>query len=190
MDPKDVGVPSHEGLVLGKHSGRHALKDRLKRLGFSLSEAAIDAAFEQFKDLADKKKEIYDEDLMTIVEDEDRPTKESIALTDLVYTSGSRVAPKVKVVLQYKGKAIIKESTGDGPVDACYRAIEAITKTRAALLDYAIHAVTEGKDAQGEVSVKVEIKGNTYTGRGASTDIIEASAKAYLNAINVALGHK
>ncbi len=187
MDAEDVGVPTNEGLVLGKHSGRHAFKDRLKNLGIVLPEAQLDEAFAQFKDLADKKKRIFDEDLLAIVDDKGRAAKDVYKLVDLVYTSGSKVEPKAKVTLGYKGRKIAKESTGDGPVDACYRAIEDLTKVKAELLDYAIHSVTEGKDAQGEVGVKVAIKGKPYSGRGASTDIIEASAKAYLNAINVAL---
>ncbi len=187
MDAEDVGVPSHEGLVLGKHSGRHAFKDRLKNLGIVLPESQLDAAFVQFKDLADKKKRIFDEDLLAIADEKGQSRKDIYQLVDLVYTSGTKIAPKAVVTIKNKNKKVTQTSTGDGPVDACYRAIEAITKTQAALLDYAIHSVTEGKDAQGEVSVKVEIKGNTYSGRGASTDIIEASAKAYLNAINVAL---
>ncbi len=184
MNPEDVGVPSHEGLVLGKHSGRHAFKDRLKRLGLQLPETGIDAAFERFKTLADKKKEIYDEDLLAIVEDEETLAKETIRLLDLVYTSGSKIAPKVTVVLDIQGKKVTKQSSGDGPVDACYKAIAAAAKIKAKLLDYTIQSVTQGDDALGEVSIKVSVGGKNVLGRGASTDIIEASAKAYIHAIN------
>ncbi len=187
MDPEDVGVPKHEGLVLGKHSGRHAFSDRLKRLGFKLTDARIDAAFEQFKDLADKKKEIYDEDLIAIVEDNTTEAKETVRLLDLVYTSGSRVKPRVTITLDVKGKKVVKESTGDGPVDACYKAIASVTKLKAKLLDYSIQSVSQGDDAQGEVRVKISVDGKTVLGRGASTDIIEASAKAYIYAINKAV---
>lgn len=187
MNPEDVGVPPHEGLVLGKHSGRHAFKDRLKRLGFDLDENAIDMAFERFKDLADKKKEIYDEDLMAIVEDDSAPSKEAVQLADLVYTSGSKVDPQVTVTITHKSKKIIKTSTGDGPVDACYKAIAAAVKVKAQLLDYTIQSVSKGDDAQGEVTVKVAVNGKNFLGRGAGTDIIEASAKAYINAINKSL---
>lgn len=190
MDAESVGVPSNEGLVLGKHSGRHAFKDRLKNLGIVLTEAQIDKGFEKFKDLADKKKEIFDEDLLVIVETEGSHRKDVYQLIDLVYTSGTKVAPKVTLAIKANGKTITQESTGDGPVDACYKAIEAITRVKAVLLDYTIHSVTQGKDAQGEVSVKVDIKGSAFSGRGASTDIIEASAKAYLNAINIAVTEK
>ena len=184
MDAEDVGIPSHESLVLGKHSGRHAFKDRLKSLSVQLSEPELDKAFVRFKDLADKKKEVYDEDLIVIVEDEGKLSRETYALVDLNCTSGTNTAPCVKITLQYRGKKFTKESSGDGPVDACYKAIEAVTKIKGNLLDYAIKSVTQGKDALGEVTVKVSITNEIVIGRAASTDIIEASAKAYINAIN------
>jgi len=184
MNSEDVGVPSHEGLVLGKHSGHHAFIDRLKRLGVELTDMDLNQAFIRFKDLADKKKEIYDEDLLAIVEDKGHLTQVAYALVDLISTSGTNIAPQVVVTLQHKGKKQSKESTGDGPVDACYKAIESMTKLKANLLDYSIKSVTQGKDALGEVTVKVSIEGKTVIGRAASTDIIEASAKAYINAIN------
>ncbi len=184
MDAEDVGVPSNEGLVLGKHSGRHAFKDRLKVLNINLSEGDIDKAFESFKNLADKKKEIYDEDLMAIAEEQGHLVAETYSLTNMNSLSGTGIAPKVAITLKYKGKQLTQTSTGDGPVDACYKAIEAITKLKGKLLDYALQAVTQGKDALGEVKVKASIEGKTVMGRGASTDIIEASAKAYINAIN------
>jgi 2-isopropylmalate synthase len=190
MDPQDVGVPSNEGLVLGKHSGRHAFKDRLKGLGIELSEVSLDKAFSRFKDLADKKKEIYDEDLVAIVEDQGHLTHVAYTLVDLISTSGTNIAPQVVVTIGHKGKKKIQKSTGDGPVDACYKAIEAVTKLKVNLLDYAIKAVTQGKDALGDVTVKVIIEGETLIGRGASTDIIEASAKAYINAINKYVAQK
>ncbi|MDE1920374.1 MAG: 2-isopropylmalate synthase [Candidatus Omnitrophica bacterium] len=184
MDPEDVGVPSTEGLVLGKHSGRHAFKDRLKGLGIDLPEVDLDKAFARFKDLADKKKEIYDEDLAAIVEDQGHMAHVAYSLADLISTSGTNIAPEVTVTVLYKGKKRSQRSTGDGPVDACYKAIEALTKLKIKLLDYGIKSVTQGKDALGEVTVKVAVEGETVIGRAASTDIIEASAKAYINAIN------
>ncbi len=184
MDAEDVGVPSNEGLVLGKHSGRHAFKDRLKVLNINLSEADIDKAFESFKSLADKKKEIYDEDLMAIAEERGHLVAETYSLVDMNSLSGTSMAPKVTITLKFKDKQLTNTSTGDGPVDACYKAIEAIAKLKGKLLDYALQAVTQGKDALGEVKVKASIEGKTVMGRGASTDIIEASAKAYVNAIN------
>ena len=187
MDAEDVGVPSNEGLVLGKHSGRHAFKDRLKDLGISLTEVQMDKAFDQFKDLADKKKEIYDDDLLTLVDETGNSNKDSCILDELVYSSGSHVAPQVTVSLKFKGKSYKKESSGDGPVDASYKAIEAITRIKAKLLDYSIQSVTSGKDALGRVTVKVLVGKHNVTGHGASTDIIEASVKAYINAINKAM---
>jgi len=190
MNPEDLGVPSHEGLVLGKHSGRHAFIDRLKRLGIELPDIDLDQAFVRFKDLADKKKEVYDEDLLAIIEDKGHLTQAAYTLVDLISTSGTNIAPQVVVTLQHKGKKQSKESTGDGPVDACYKAIEFMTKLKATLLDYSIKSVTQGKDALGEVTVKVSIEGKTVIGRAASTDIIEASAKAYINAINKFVAQK
>ena len=184
MNPEDVGVPLNEGLVLGKHSGRHAFKERLKGLGVELSEADLAQAFVRFKDLADKKKEVYDEDLRALVEDQGHLTQVAYALVDLISTSGTNVAPQVVVTIQHKGKKVTTQSTGDGPVDACYKAIEYITKLKVNLLDYSIKSVTQGKDALGEVTVKVSIENQTVIGRAATTDIIEASAKAYINAIN------
>ncbi len=187
MDAEDVGGPSNEGLVLGKHSGRHAFKDRLKALGITLTEAQMDQAFERFKDLADKKKEIFDDDLITLVDEAGNTSKGFCLLEDLVYSSGSHIKPKVKVTLKFKGKTFKKNSSGDGPVDASYKAIESIIKIRAKLLDYSIQSVTSGKDALGRVTVKVLVGDQSVIGHGASTDIIEASAKAYINAINKAM---
>ncbi len=184
MDAESVGVPSNEGLVLGKHSGRHAFTSRLKALNIHLSDSDTDKAFIRFKDLADKKKEIYDEDLIAIAEDEGHLVAETYTLVDLNVVSGTKVAPQVDITLKYKGQHISKKSSGDGPVDACYKAIEAATKLKINLMDYGIQSVSQGKDALGEVKVKAVVEGKTVMGRGASTDIIEASAKAYINAVN------
>ncbi len=184
MSAEDVGVPTAGGLVLGKHSGRHAFKDRLKSLGINLNDAQLDRAFEQFKHLADKKKQVFDEDLVTIIDDDAKPGYKTWELKSLIATSGTNIAPDVEITLVSKGKTYKKKSSGDGPVDACYKAIEALTKRKAKLLEYGIQSVTQGKDALGEVTVKVSFDGKSVMGRGASTDIIEASAKAYINAIN------
>lgn len=183
MTPEDVGYTG-TGLVLGKHSGRHAFKVRLKSLGITLKENEVDVAFERFKNLADKKKQVFDEDLVAIVEDEVKAFKPIWTLIDLITTSGESIKPKVDVVLKSKGKKYKKSSSGDGPVDACYKAIDSITKMKGELLDYSIQSVTQGKDALGEVSIKVKIKGKKVISRGTSTDIIVASAKAYINAVN------
>jgi len=183
MRPEDVGFVE-TGLVLGKHSGRHAFRVRLKSLGIDLEDDALDRAFDRFKSVADKKKQVYDEDLIAIADDETKLVPKTWQLTSLVVTSGTKIAPKASVIIKTKGKAIEAASSGDGPVDACYKAIEKIVKVKGELLDYAIQSVTRGKDALGEVTVKVRIKDKNYIGHGASTDILEASAKAYLNALN------
>lgn len=183
MQPEDVGFVG-TGLVLGKHSGRHAFKIRLKSLGIELKEAEMTRAFERFKKVADKKKQVFDEDLIAIVEDEVKLVKRTWVLVDLVTQSGVRIVPKVEVSLKSKGKTYKRSSSGDGPVDACYKAIDAITKLKGKLLDYSIQSVTQGKDALGEVTIKVNINGKKVIAHGTSTDIIVASAKAYVDAIN------
>lgn len=186
--PEDVGY-SGTHLVLGKHSGRHAFSERLKTLGFSLSAKELERAFARFKRLADKKKEVFDEDLAAIIEDEIRIVPQIWQLHYLQVSSATDSSPSANVRLKSKGKILQATSSGDGPVDACYKAIDKLTKIKGALLDYSLRAVTSGKDALGEVSVKIKAKGREVVGRGASTDIIEASAKAYVNAINKLCQH-
>ena len=183
MRPQDVGFKETK-LVLGKHSGRHALKARLKRLGYTLTDKEIGKAFVRFKKLADKKKEIFDEDLATIVEDEIGTTPEVYKLVSFYVLSGNKVTPSATVTLKHKGKDLIANSTGDGPVDACYKAVEKIAGMKPVLLGYSLNAVTAGKDALGEVSLRMKVGKREVNARGASTDVIEASLKAYLNALN------
>lgn len=184
MKPEDVGFGGTR-LVLGKHSGKHAFKERLRKLGVELDEADLLKAFERFKDLADKKKEVFDEDILTIIEDEIVSIPETYKITGFEYKSGKNIEPHVELALQ-KGKSVKKgSSSGDGPVDACYKAVEKITGLKFKLLDYSLKATTGGKDALGEVLVRVKsATGIEVSGRGASTDIVEASAKAYVNAVN------
>lgn len=185
MRPQDIGLEETTRLVLGKHSGRHAFSERLKKLGFHLSPAQIDKLFfERFKRLADKKKEIFDEDLIALVEEELTVTPKIWQLVSLEVTSGNKIVPTATIKLQSKRKTFTQSSFGDGPVDACYKAIDKITGIKGKLLDYSIQAVTRGKDALGEVRLTVKAKNREISGRSASTDIIEASAKAYLDAIN------
>ncbi len=181
--PEDVGFMG-TGVVLGKHSGRHALRERIKSLGVDLNEAELEKAFERFKDVADKKKQVFDEDLMAIIDDQSREFAQTYEFVSLKSVSGTHVKPKVDVVIKSKAKTYKKSSTGDGPVDACYKAIDIITKLKGELLEYSIQAVTEGKDAMGQVTVKVKIKDKSVIAHGSSTDILEASAKAYINAVN------
>lgn len=183
IKPQDVGFYG-VGLVLGKHSGRHAFSERLKALGFHLTKQQLDRAFIRFKQVADKKKNIFDDDLMAIVEDEIRVIKPLWQLVGFEVNSGTQITPKATVKLKKKGKTLIGSSTGDGPVDACFKAIDKVINIKAKLQDYRLEAVTSGKDALGEVNLKLSAKGKINSGRSSSTDIIEASVRAYIDAVN------
>lgn len=184
MRPEDVGLKESK-LVLGKHSGRHAFKERLKHLGHKLSDSEIDKAFGRFKVIADKKKTIYDEDLETIIEDEISTIPETFQLEYFNVTCGNQTVPTATIRLRKQKQMFEDAACGDGPVDAVYKTIDRITGITGRLIDYNIKAVTGGKDAIGEVNIKVRFsEGRIVSGRGSSTDIIEASARAYLNAIN------
>jgi 2-isopropylmalate synthase len=183
MRPEDIGRPSNK-LVLGKHSGRAALASRLKELGFPLAGGELDRAFKAFKDLADRKKEVYDEDLMAIVTDEATHGEALYELDYLHIISGTGVIPSATVRLKKEGQTFQDSGTGDGPIDAVLAAIEAITGVKGRLQDYALRSATSGKDAIGEVSMKIDFDGTVVSGKGASTDVIEASARAYLSALN------
>jgi 2-isopropylmalate synthase len=186
MLPADVGV-DHSRLVLGKHSGRHAFGERLKELGFELPEAALAMAFERFKMLCDKKKTVYDADLVALVEDQMENVTPVWELEVLQVSSGTRTVPTATVALRQKDKIHRDAAIGDGPIDALVKAINRITKHPGKVLDYQVRSVTEGGEAQGEVDVKVDFDGVVIHGRGVSTDIVEASARAYLNAVCRAL---
>ncbi|MDY6862000.1 MAG: 2-isopropylmalate synthase [Thermodesulfobacteriota bacterium] len=186
ITPESIGLPKNK-LVLGKHSGRHAFKERLNNLGYDLSEEDLNYAFNFFKALADKKKEIYDEDIKAIITDviiTSDLEKQRYKLINLNVVSGSVSIPTATIVLEINGKKIRKAGFGDGPVDAAFKTIASMIKTRSKLLEYKVNAITEGTDAQGEVSVKIGEKGIEIIGHGADTDIIIASAKAYINALN------
>lgn len=189
MDPQKLGFVKSE-IVLGKHSGRHAFGERLVQLGYKLSEEELDRAFSRFKSLADRKGEIKDEDLEAIVANEIKITTELFKLNYYQTLSGSMVKPTATVGLEINGRILQKAAYGDGPVDASFRAVDKITGIRARLKSYSIDAVTAGKDALGEVTVVVEVEDLTTVGRGVSTDIIEASILAYLNALNRAVEKK
>jgi len=183
IKPEDVGFTG-SGIVLGKHSGRHALNERLKELGFVLTQEQIDKVNLRFKELADKKKTIFDDDLIALVEDEIKLIKPLWKLESFQVNSGTKITPTAEVNLKYHSKSLSAKSSGDGPVDACFKAIDKITGIKGELQDYRIEAVTKGKDALGEVSLKLKAKGKVVTARGSSTDIIEASLRAYINALN------
>jgi 2-isopropylmalate synthase len=183
MKPEDIGRSSNK-LVMGKHSGRHALAARLKDLGFDLDDAELGKAFRKFKDLADKKKEVFDDDLISIVKDEMAQGPETYGLDYLHVISGTGVIPSATVRLKKDEQVFQDSGVGDGPVDAVLNAIDAITGLKGRLQDYQLRAVTGGKDALGEVSIKVDFDGTVVPGKGSSTDVIEASARAYVNALN------
>ena len=184
MRPEDVGFGETQ-LVLGKHSGRHALENRLSKLGYKLNPKQLDLAFQNFKTLADKKKEVFDDDLVALVDKEINAAPKTHELFYLSVLTESQKSPKVTLKLKSKGKVLSATGSGSGPVDAAYKLIDKMINRKTRLLDYQIRSVTVGKDAQGEVTVKVAGDNQeVIIGRGLSTDVIEASIKAYLNAIN------
>ena len=185
MDPTEVGWEA-TSIVLTARSGRHALRHRLEELGYELDAERLDEIYERFLELADKKKEVFDEDLMAIVEDEFREDEGGrFALEYLHTVSGTGTVPSATVRLRVDGEERVQQSAwGDGPVDATYEAINQVTNTRAKVEEYSIQAITGGSQAMGEVTVRVSDGDLKTTGRGTSTDIIEASARAYVDAIN------
>ncbi|MFC1501971.1 2-isopropylmalate synthase [bacterium] len=183
MTPQSVGVPE-SSLVLGKHSGRHALAKRYTELGFDLTKEELNRVYQAFTNLADKKKSIYDADLIALAQDSMTTIPETFTLENMQVVSGSGVTPTATVKLR-KGETVLEDSSiGDGPVDAVYRAIERITGIQSNLMNYSLNSITRGKDAMGEVVVQLQHKENSYAGCSASTDVVEASAKAYLHAVN------
>jgi len=184
MRPEDVGLHK-TSLVLGKLSGRHAFRERVKELGYVLTEQEMERAFEEFKQVADKKKEIFDEDIEAIIEVEKMEAPHVFQLESLSISWGHNVVPTVGVRLKLQdGRIVENDSVGDGPIDALFKAIDLSTGISVKLQEYSIRSVTGGKDAMGEAYVNIDANGKTVKGRAVSTDIIEASAKAYLNAIN------
>jgi 2-isopropylmalate synthase len=186
MQPEDVGLVESE-IYLGKHSGRHALKAKLEEMGFYLDDKGLERAFIRFKELAGKKKEVAVKDLEAIALDEIRTLEELFQLDYMQSSSGTGAIPIAAVKLSREGKGYEATSTGDGQVDAVCRAILKATKIRAKLKAYQVQAITRGLDAMGDVTVKLDIEGDEVVGRGVSPDIIEASARAYINAINRAV---
>jgi len=184
MDPKTVGIPA-SSLVLGKLSGRHAFKERLAELGFMLEGESFDHAFQSFKELADKKREITDRDMESLVKEELRTKCEVYHLDHIAVSCGDHSIPTATVrLIGPDGQSVADAALGTGPVDAVYEAINRIVRVPNKLTEFTVKSVTEGIDAIGEVLVRIESDGVTYTGRGAATDIIVASAKAYMNALN------
>lgn len=183
MTPESVGL-RESSLVMGKHSGRHAFKEKLKDLGYELGDNAFQEAFQRFKDLADKKKQVFDEDLIAFVDDEVSSENAPIKLVSLTVYAGTGGPQKATVTLDVEGEEKTRESGGDGPVDAIFNAIREIVPHEARLPLYQVMAVTEGTDAQADVMVRLEDDGFTSTGRSADTDTMVASARAYISALN------
>lgn len=184
MTPESIGL-SQNKMVLGKLSGKHAFEERLKEMGYTLDKEAIAKAFEKFKELADKKKVVLDDDIQALVEERVSQIPETYHLLSFQTSSGNKVVATATVEIQKEDSTITEAATGDGPIDAAFNAIERAVGLGLSLEDYSLRAVTGGKDALGEVTVKVSAdSAKTFVGRGISTDIIEASIKAYMNAIN------
>ena len=183
MRPESVGFHATK-LVLGKHSGRHAFKTRLNELGYVLTDEELNRTFEKFKRLADQKKDIFDEDIEALISEDVTKVPEVYSLMDLYIVSGINQKPTATVKLKVGETIIDRMEHGDGPVDATYKAIASMTHTKSHLLKFEVKGITGGTDALGEVVVSLEEDGKTVRGHGADTDIIVASAKAYINALN------
>jgi 2-isopropylmalate synthase len=184
MTPESIGLTSSK-LVMGKHSGRHAFTEKLKDLGYDIGDNAVQVAFKRFKDLADLKKEIFDEDIIALVDDEVVRTNDHIRMVSLEVLCGTKhQPPKAELELEIDGEVKACKGSGDGPVDAAFNCIKALFPHNARLQLYQVHAVTGGTDAQAEVTVRLEEDGRTVQGRGADTDTMVASVKAYVNALN------
>ncbi len=183
MRPETIGLSKNQ-LVLGKHSGRHALRNRLKELGYELSEEELDTIFAKFKDLADKKKHIVDEDLEVMVTEGILRTSEVFKLNYLHVTAGTTVLPMASVELAINGRPARDAGYGNGPIDAAFNSIAKMTGTQSELLRFTVSALTGGTDSQGEVTVRLRENGLVALGKGADPDIITASAKAYINGLN------
>jgi 2-isopropylmalate synthase len=183
MTPQSVGIADTH-IVLGKHSGRHAIANRLKEMGYGMSDEEINRIFVRFKELADVKKEVFDEDLEAIVYEESSRHEEKYRFLYLNVVSGNAAVPTATMQMEVDGQMIQEAGFGVGPVDATFAAIRKITRTDYPLLKFAVNAITGGTDAQGEVTVQLKFNGRSAVGRGAHPDILVASAKAYINALN------
>tara|TARA_B100000700_G_scaffold116845_1_gene131434 strand:- start:4065 stop:5612 length:1548 start_codon:yes stop_codon:yes gene_type:complete len=183
MTPESIGL-NESILVMGKHSGRHAFKEKAKELGYILADNQLNDAFYRFKDLADKKKEVFDDDIIALIDDEFSKGLDVIKLISLSIYAGTEGPQFADLKLEIDGEVKQNKSEGDGPVDALFNSIRSLIPHTASLQLYQVHAVTEGTDAQAEVSVRLHESGKTVIGRGADTDTLVASARAYISALN------
>jgi len=184
MTPDEVGVPKTK-IILGRHSGRHGLKARLKALGYMVSEAELKKIYNLFIELADKKKEVFDDDLRVLMGDEIYKEKSRVGLEQMQVHLGTNSIPTATVSLKVNDRLVQESATGDGPVDAIFNSIDRALDSKYMVESYQVRSVTEGRQAMGEAIIRIRSGGKSFTGRGVSTDIIEASAKAYLHAINL-----
>ena len=183
MKPESIGLLDNK-MVMGKHSGKHAFKNKLKEMGYEVSESKITKLFERFKELVDKKQIISEQEMEVIIEEELYKVPEYYQLVYFQIFTGNKFRPTATIGILKEGELIEEAACGGGPVDAIYKTVDRITGVKTKLLDYSIKAVTEGKDALGEVNIRLTDNGHIISGRGVSTDTLEASAKAYLNAVN------
>ena len=189
MQPEDVGQ-GQSNLVMGKHSGRHAFREKLKALGYELGQNALNEAFQRFKDLTDKKKHVFDDDIVALVDDALASSADRIQVKHLRVIAGTEGPQEAFLTVTIEGEEKSANATGDGPVDAVFNAIHAVAPHEAVLRLFQVHAVTEGTDAQAQVSVRLEEEGRIATGQAADTDTLTASAKAYVNALNNLMARK
>jgi len=183
MTPQSVGMDK-SNLVIGKHSGSHAFKDRVQTLGYNLSDEELKSVFASFKDLADNKKDIFDEDIEALIVEKVLRAPDLYRIIDLEVKSGTNTTPAASVEMEIDGKKVTGEETGDGPVDAAFKAIKNLTGTKSKLLKYIVSSITGGTDAQGEVTVRIQEGDTVVVGQGSHMDIIMASVFAYVNALN------
>jgi 2-isopropylmalate synthase len=177
-------------LVLGKHSGRHAFRDKLVKMGMKLTDAELEKAYNRFIELADKKKNIYEDDLLSIARDEMDVIENAFVLDYLHVSTGTGIVPTATLRLK-RGKDVFQDAgCGDGPVDASLKTIDRITKVKGKLLDFSLQAISAGKDAMGEVTLRVAFGEDIISAKAASTDIVEAGTKAYLSCVNRILSNR
>ncbi len=189
MTPESVGVQK-TSIVLGRHSGKHGLKARLESLGYALADYDLESVYRRFMEIADKKKEVYDDDLRFLMGDELSSPSSLLTLDYLHINSGTASIPTATVRILNRDKVFEESATGDGPVDACFRAIERALGITSMVSSYTVRSATAGREALGEALVRIKDKNRTYSGRGVSTDIIEASARAYIQALGLRLEHE
>jgi 2-isopropylmalate synthase len=183
MRPEDIGIDGSD-LVLGKHSGRHAFRDKLAKMGLKLTDEETERAYHRFIELADKKKHVYDDDLISIARDQMDVVENVYSLDYLQVSAGTATVPTATLRLKHGSEVFQDAGCGDGPVDATLKTIDRITKIKGRLLDFSLQAITVGKDAMGEVTVRVAFGKDVVSAKAASTDIVEAGAKAYLSCVN------